>query len=106
MNSKLEPIGRARRLFDAQLPVDLAGEQVEIDSRPSDAIALAVRVSVPIFVAETVMDKASREPDEDIEKEAAHEGEGGEKLDEKRLSAFADFVDTLDLDDLEDSSDD
>jgi len=95
-----------RDVYYAKVVIDLAGEQVEIDSRPSDAIALAVRVSVPIFVAEAVMDKAAREPDEDIEKEAAHDGEPHEKMDEKRLSAFADFVDTLDLDDLEDSSDD
>jgi uncharacterized protein len=92
-------------VYYAKIVIDLAGEQVEIDSRPSDAIALAVRVSVPIFVAEAVMDKAAREPDEDIEKEAAHDGETSEKVDDKRLSAFADFVDTLDLDDLEDSDD-
>jgi hypothetical protein len=57
---------------------------------------------VPIFVADVVMDKAATEPDEDVEKEAASDmlGEGA---DETRLSAFADFVDTLDLDDLEDS---
>jgi uncharacterized protein len=92
-------------VYYAKIVIDLAGEQVEIDSRPSDAIALAVRVSVPIFVAEAVMDKAAREPDEDIEKEAAHDGEASEKVDDKRLSAFADFVDSLDLDDLEDSDD-
>jgi uncharacterized protein len=92
-------------VYYAKIVIDLAGEQVEVDSRPSDAIALAVRVSVPIFVAESVMDKAAREPDEDIEKEAAHDGNPNEKVDDKRLSAFADFVDTLDLDDLEDSDD-
>lgn len=90
-------------VYYARIVVEMAGEQIEIDSRPSDAIALAVRVSVPIFVADAVMDKAAREPDEDIEKEAAGDSLRGEKIDEKRLSAFADFVDTLDLDDLEDS---
>lgn len=94
-----------QEVYYARIVIEVAGEQVEIDSRPSDAIALAVRVSVPIFVAEAVMDKAAREPDEDIEKEAASETATGEKIDEKRLSAFADFVDTLDLDDLEDSED-
>ncbi|MBZ0281105.1 MAG: bifunctional nuclease family protein [Anaerolineae bacterium] len=90
-------------VYYARIVVEVAGEQIEVDSRPSDAIALAVRVSVPIFVADSVMDKAGREPDEDIEKEAAGDSLRGEKIDEKRLSAFADFVDTLDLDDLEDS---
>lgn len=91
-----------QEVYYARIVIDLAGEQIEVDSRPSDAIALAVRVSAPIFVAESVMDKAANEPDEDVEKEAASEllGEGA---DETRLSAFADFVDTLDLDDLEDS---
>jgi hypothetical protein len=92
-----------QEVYYARIVIDVSGEQVEIDARPSDAIALAVRVNVPIFVAESVMDKAAREPDEDIEKEAASEGTPEEKVDDKRLSAFADFVDTLDLDDLEDS---
>jgi bifunctional DNase/RNase len=92
-----------QEVYYARIVIDVAGEQMEIDSRPSDAIALAVRVSVPIFVAETVMDKAATEPDEDVEKEAANDTIAGEGVDETRLSAFADFVDTLDLDDLEDS---
>jgi len=92
-----------QEVYYARIVIDVAGEQMEIDSRPSDAIALAVRVSVPIFVAETVMDKAATEPDEDVEKEAANDTVPGEGVDETRLSAFADFVDTLDLDDLEDS---
>ncbi len=91
-------------VYYARIVVDVAGEQLEIDSRPSDAIALAVRVSAPIFVSETVMDRAATEPDEDVEKEAASETPAGE-VDESRLSAFADFVDTLDFDDLEDSED-
>lgn len=89
-----------QEVYYARIVVEVGGEQIEIDSRPSDAIALAVRVGSPIFVSESVMDKAAREPDEDIEKETAEEGAEG--VDEKRLSAFADFVDTLDLDDLED----
>lgn len=91
-------------VYYARIVVDVAGEQLEIDSRPSDAIALAVRVSAPIFVSETVMDRAATEPDEDVEKEAASESPASE-VDESRLSAFADFVDTLDFDDLEDSED-
>lgn len=90
-----------QEVYYAKIVIDIAGEQLEVDSRPSDAIALAVRVNVPIFVAETVMDKAATEPDEDVEQEAI----GGDGADETRLSAFADFVDTLDLDDLEDSED-
>jgi bifunctional DNase/RNase len=38
--------------FFAQIVVDVDGNSMEIDSRPSDAIALAVRVGAPIFVSE------------------------------------------------------
>jgi bifunctional DNase/RNase len=78
--------------FYAQIVVQQNGRTVEIDSRPSDAIALAVRVNVPIYVAEEVMDKAGIVP--------SSEEEVGASEDEDHLSAFRDFVDTLDLDDL------
>lgn len=93
-------------VYYARIVVEVAGDQIEIDSRPSDAIALAVRVSVPIFVADTVMDKAAKAPDEDIESEAAPSTASSETpTDTKKLSAFADFLDTLDLDDLDESDD-
>lgn len=41
--------------FFAELELEVAGKPVVIDARPSDAIALALRVSAPILVAETVM---------------------------------------------------
>ncbi|MEK6650987.1 MAG: bifunctional nuclease family protein [Bacteroidota bacterium] len=47
--------------FFARLSVDTR----EIDSRPSDAIALAVRYGVPIFVSDRVMDEASFVPESD-----------------------------------------
>ena len=48
--------------FFAQIVMDVNGKSVEIDSRPSDAIALAVRVNAPLFVADKVMDTASIVP--------------------------------------------
>lgn len=49
--------------FFARLSVrDAAGESVEVDSRPSDAIALGIAQGVPIFVAEHVLESASGEP--------------------------------------------
>src|SRR3990170_2581651 len=44
--------------FFAKVILDVDGKQVEVDSRPSDALALAVRTGVPIYAEETVMDKA------------------------------------------------
>jgi hypothetical protein len=71
-----------------------------IDSRPSDALALAVRVHVPVFVDEEVMEAASTEPEEDIEAEIP-EGEESEE----RLEVFKDFVESLDLGNLDDEED-
>lgn len=87
-------------VYYARILVDVAGRQIEIDSRPSDAIALAVRVKAPIFVAESVMEKAAIEPDEDVE--TAEGVEGAADVDTGRLSAFQDFVNSLDLDDIDD----
>ena len=45
--------------FYAKIFIQRNGDNLEVDSRPSDAIALAVRVKVPIYVEETVLDKAA-----------------------------------------------
>ena len=45
--------------YFAVIGVKLNGQHVEVDARPSDAIALALRTSAPIFVSEDVMRKAS-----------------------------------------------
>ena len=79
--------------FYAEIVVEQNGRTLEIDSRPSDAIALAVRVDVPIYVAQEVMDKAGIVPSSEHDEVTAE--------DEEKLAAFRDFVDTLDLDDLE-----
>jgi bifunctional DNase/RNase len=85
-------------VYYARIVVEINGRQVEVDARPSDAIALAVRVKAPIFVSDMVMERAAIQPEEDVEREAASQPiEGTEKL-----SAFTDFVDTLDLDDIDD----
>lgn len=73
--------------FYARIVLDNNGQALEIDSRPSDSIALAVRAKAPIFVAESVMDRAAITPDEEMG-----------PSDEERLAAFRDFVETLDLD--------
>ncbi|MCZ7540672.1 MAG: bifunctional nuclease family protein [Anaerolineae bacterium] len=95
--------------FYAQIVVDLSGEERIIDSRPSDAIALSVRLDVPIYVEESVMDRAGIMPDEEIEGEDAQAAPPAQPPDEgapgERLSLFEDFVESLDLDDLSDEDD-
>lgn len=90
-------------IYYARIVVEINGTQVEIDSRSSDAIALAVRVKTPIFVADDVMERAAMTPDKNIEHEvlgstSSSTKEPAEKVDDKQLSAFADFVNSLDLD--------
>ena len=100
--------------FYAQIAVELDGETRLIDSRPSDAIALAVRVDVPIYVDESVMERASVIPEEDVSEEEENEAktksppeDAGEdtQADQDRLSIFEDFLESLDLDDLDSDED-
>jgi uncharacterized protein len=80
-----------------------AGE-IRIDSRPSDAIAIAVRAHVPILVHVDVMDVAGMSPEQDmpVEASAPPRKEEPAPLSEEandRLSIFKDFIDKLDIDD-------
>jgi bifunctional DNase/RNase len=75
--------------FHARLYLEAAdGTESEIDSRTSDAIALAVRTGSTIYVDERVLDEAGVEPERD---------EDGGESDEK-LAVFREFVNSLDVD--------
>ena len=90
--------------FYAKILVDYNNTIIEIDSRPSDAIALAVRTNAPIYAEDDVVDRAGVNLDAELEEAKAtpnnrHQAPVDE--DELRsLSAFTDFIDTLDLEDL------
>lgn len=88
--------------FFAHIVMDIDGKSIEVDARPSDAIALAVRVSAPLFVAEQVMEDASIVPETGLD-ELDTEDAGTAPVsaeEEEQLSAFRDFINELDLDDL------
>jgi hypothetical protein len=100
--------------FFAKIILNLDGGVVEVDSRPSDALALAVRVEVPIYAEEVVLDQAGIFLDKETGKPVVGEteigtGEGkgkgkGKELSEeeiKKMSAFYDFINTLDMDDFD-----
>ena len=53
--------------FYAKIILEVSGFSQELDARPSDAIALAVRTQAPIFVAETVMEAAAFIPSDESE---------------------------------------
>jgi bifunctional DNase/RNase len=111
-----------KETFYARLVIEVQGKKMDVDARPSDAIALAVRTKAPLFVTEAVMDKCAVEPEEDIYSQAGPmtsredrpNVEGAriertapdivphDKIDESKLSAFADFLNTLNLDELDD----
>lgn len=70
--------------------VNREGKEVSIDARPSDAVAIAVRVSCSIFVEDGIMAQHSQEPEEE-----------GATVADDDLGAFKDFLGTLDTDDLD-----
>jgi bifunctional DNase/RNase len=102
--------GLEKNTYFARIVLDVDGDTVEVDSRPSDAIALGVRVNAPIYVAEEVMDQAGLQPEEEISltegvastqhgsATPARREEDGEE--EEDLGVFTDFVEGLDLDSL------
>jgi bifunctional DNase/RNase len=71
--------------YYARIIFDVNGRYAEVDSRPSDAIALAVRVNAPIFIEETVLEQAGLVFDE-----SASEGEVND------LGVFREFLERLD----------
>jgi len=97
--------------YYATIVVRQGDKTVEIDARPSDALALAVRAGVQIFAAPEVMEKCGVRLDKDSGEYVVGEGDphdhtgeaGGPVGEEERekLSAFADFIESLDLGDMD-----
>jgi len=87
--------------FYARIVMDVNGQSMEIDARPSDAIALAVRANAPLFVAEEVMSAASIVPETNLDEASMDvDTEPLSEEEEEKLAVFRDFIDELDLDDL------
>ena len=93
----------------ANIVVQVDDHVTEFDSRPCDAIALAVGAQVPIYAEESLLDEAGWLPDEkramllppDPEKQRVSEQITEVKEEElHRMSAFIEFINTLDLGDL------
>jgi uncharacterized protein len=72
--------------FYAVIELEQNGNKIEISSRPSDAIALAVRTNVPIFGAQSVLDEAAIEIRDDEEQE---------------VEKFREFLDQVNPDDFD-----
>ena len=83
-------------VFYATLVLKSEKEEIEIDARPSDAIAIAVRKHVPILVTAAVMDEASIIPEEIAPiapgENDTEEEESGTAPSQDRLSIFEDYL--------------
>ena len=105
LNAKLiqvEVVSLSDDVFYGSLILDINGERREVDCRPSDALALAARMDVPIMVSEDVMSQAGIVPEEDIIEADAEGFDEGElpELEEEDLDVFEDFLQNFDVDDL------
>ncbi len=102
---RIEIIKLQNEIFYGNIVAEVDGREVNVDSRPSDAIALSVRAHVPILVHHSVMEEAGIIPEQDIPEE--EEGETPEKSEPvpplseegtERLSVFEDFLEKLEFD--------
>ena len=94
----------AEETFHARLLLEHDGRTVEVDARPSDSLALAVRAGGRIFVVESVLDQAALGADAGVGDEEGEVSSGialestGEQIVDPRLDVFRDFVNSLDID--------
>lgn len=93
----------AEETYHARLILEQAGRTIEVDARPSDALALAVRAGGRIFASEAVLEQAALGGDGAAdEEETGAEGialeSTGERIVDPRLDVFRDFVNSLDVD--------
>lgn len=105
---RVEVVALKDETFYGNIVAEVDGRLLNIDSRPSDALALAVRAHVPIYVARSVMDAAGISPETDLREERPAPSETPAPLapveaeeDSSRLSVFEDFLGKLDLDNLD-----
>jgi len=107
------------QVYYGNIVAELNGETIGVDSRPSDALALAVRAHIPILVEEDVMEDAGIIPEDNLESDVVLSRRERESLEsveedpgsEERLSVFEDFFEQLDFtggegDDDDDDPDD
>jgi len=80
------------RTFYAEIELHAADGVHRVSSRPSDAIALAVRVGKPIYAAEQVLDEAAFEAEE--------EGDGEPEEEAEVVEQFREFIDNVTPDDF------
>jgi hypothetical protein len=112
---RVEVVALRDDTFYGNIVAEKDGNLLNIDARPSDALAIAVRAHVPILVARSVMESAGIIPEEDMQEQPADEAKPAKlvkststepetEVSEDRLSVFQDFLEGLDLDDSEENN--
>ena len=104
---RIEIISIKEDIFYGNIVAEVDGREVSVDSRPSDAIALAVRAHTPILVDESVMKNAGITPEADMRSSAGASAPTRPTMpvgdiSSERLSVFEDFMDKLDMNKLDD----
>jgi len=104
---RVEVVAMRDDIYYANIVVDAGGQTLNIDARPSDAIALAVRAHVPVLVDEGVLEIAGTVPETDLQtqvpppaplsKSASAASQPIEAKDD-RLTIFEDFLSKIDID--------
>jgi bifunctional DNase/RNase len=99
---RIEIVKLQEEIFYGNIVAEVNGKELNVDSRPSDAIALSVRAHVPILVDPSVMDAAGIIPEADMPEDGAlpekNEPAPLSKEGTERLSIFEDFLEKLDFD--------
>ena len=119
---RVEVVDLRENVFYGNIVLEKDGRIIEIDSRPSDALALAVRVHVPIYVAEHVLEASGITPEEGLSLKPTEEATSSSSLDvseaerpqpsggsqqaegEENLGVFEEYLEDL-LKDLESEDD-
>jgi bifunctional DNase/RNase len=97
---QVEVVSLKDETYYGNIAINIDGSVHNIDSRPSDAMNLAIRLNVPIFVSEDVLNEAGLIPEDDL-----GEALPDEEVDTERLSVFENYLDQISPDQSEDKPD-
>ncbi len=97
---QVEVVSLKDETYYGNIAININGTLHNIDSRPSDAMNLAIRLNVPIFVSEDVLNEAGLIPEDDLA-----EALPDEEVDSERLSVFENYLDQISPDQSEDKPD-
>lgn len=96
----VEVVSLKDETYFGNIAISINGAIHNIDSRPSDAMNLAIRMQVPIYVADNVLEEAGLIPEDDLSEAGLDE-----EMDSDRLSVFENYLDQITPDQPDDQTD-